>query len=60
VDCAFHTSSKQVAELATRAKPGLLVLYHQLFWGTTPEQLLEEIRQGYTGKTVCANDLDMY
>lgn len=56
----FHTSSKQLAEIATKAKPGLLVLYHQLFWGTTPEQLLEEVRQGYAGKTVCASDLDVY
>jgi ribonuclease BN (tRNA processing enzyme) len=31
----FHTSSLELAELATRARPGLLVLYHQLFWGTS-------------------------
>jgi ribonuclease BN (tRNA processing enzyme) len=57
---AFHTSSKELAQLATKAKPGLLVLYHQLFWGTTPEQLIEEVRQGYGGKVVSGNDLDVY
>ncbi len=27
----FHTSSRELAEIATKAKPGLLILYHQLF-----------------------------
>ena len=29
----FHTSTKQLAELASKAKPKLLVLYHQLYFG---------------------------
>lgn len=57
---SFHTSSKELAAMATKAKPKLLVLYHQLLWGTTPEQLVEEIRQGYGGKVVSGNDLDRY
>lgn len=56
----FHTSSKQLAEIATRAKPGVLILYHQLFWGMTEESLLNEIRSGYQGKVVSAHDLDVY
>ncbi len=56
----FHTSSKELAEIASKAKPGLLVLYHQLLWGTTPEQLVEEVKQGYAGKVVSGNDLDAY
>jgi ribonuclease BN (tRNA processing enzyme) len=56
----FHTSSKELAELATRAKPGLLILYHQLFWDMTEESLLAEIRRGYDGKVVSAHDLDVY
>jgi ribonuclease BN (tRNA processing enzyme) len=55
---SFHTSSKELAEIATKAKPKLLVLYHQLLWGTTPEQLVEEVRQGYQGKVVSGNDLE--
>ncbi|MGH9850103.1 MAG: MBL fold metallo-hydrolase [Blastocatellia bacterium] len=56
----FHTSSKELAEIAAKAKPGLLILYHQLLWGATPDQLLEEIRQGYQGRVVFGNDLDVY
>ncbi|MDX2041651.1 MAG: MBL fold metallo-hydrolase [Acidobacteriota bacterium] len=56
----FHTSSKELAEIAAKAKPKLLVLYHQLLWGATKEQLLEEIGKGYTGKVVFGNDLDVY
>jgi ribonuclease BN (tRNA processing enzyme) len=57
----FHTSSTELAGLATRARPGLLVLYHQLLWGTTPEALIAEIRRaGYPGRVVSANDLDVF
>ncbi len=57
---SFHTSSRELAGIAAKAKPGLLVLYHQLLWGATPDQLLEEIRQGYQGKVVFGNDLEIY
>ncbi len=56
----FHTSSKELAEIAAKAKPKLLVLYHQLLWGATKEQLLEEIGKGYSGKVAFGNDLDVY
>jgi ribonuclease BN (tRNA processing enzyme) len=56
----FHTSSKELGRIASEAKPALLVLYHQLLWGGTEEQLLEEVRQGYSGKVVSAHDLDVY
>jgi ribonuclease BN (tRNA processing enzyme) len=57
---SFHTSSKELAEIATKAKPKLLILYHQLLWGATKEQLMEEIKQGYSGRVVFGNDLDVY
>jgi len=57
---AFHTSSRQLAEIATRAKPGLLILYHQLFWGTSDEQLVDEVRQLYKGKVVSGSDLAVF
>ena len=56
----FHTSSKELAEIASKARPKLLVLYHQLLWGATKEQLLEEIGKGYSGKVVFGNDLDVF
>lgn len=55
-----HTSSHELAELASRAKPELLILYHQLFWGVSEHQLLEEIREKYDGKVVSGNDLDIF
>jgi ribonuclease BN (tRNA processing enzyme) len=56
----FHTSATDVAAIASQARPGLLVLYHQLLWGATPEILVAEVRRGYTGRVVSANDLDIY
>jgi len=57
----FHTSTAELAKIANEARPKELVLYHVLFWGTTPEQALDEVRAaGYTGKIVVANDLDVF
>jgi ribonuclease BN (tRNA processing enzyme) len=56
----YHTSSRELAQIATKARPGLLVLYHQLFWGTSEEDLLKEVRAGYSGKVVSGHDLDVY
>ena len=57
----FHTSASELARLASRARPGLLVLYHTLTWGGVPrEHILEEIRRGYSGRVVLASDLDVF
>lgn len=43
-----HTSTDELAALATRARPKQLLLYHQLFWGTDDAGLLSELRHaGY-------------
>ena len=56
-----HTSTVELAEIAGRARPGLLVLYHQLYWGATDDDLLREVREaGYAGRVVSAADLDVY
>lgn len=60
---SFHTSSNELADLAAKAKPGLLVLYHQMFFGgakDTEEGLLKEVQERYKGKVVSAHDLDIY
>ncbi len=58
---SFHTSTTELAAIAAKTKPGLLVLYHQLYWGFTDEDLIKEIREaGYKGKVVSASDLDIY
>src|SRR4051812_36749902 len=57
----FHTSTKQLAEIAAKAKPKLLVLYHQLYFGPRDEvDLGKEIRRSYTGNVVNGRDLTAY
>jgi ribonuclease BN (tRNA processing enzyme) len=60
---AFHTTTFELAELATRARPKLLVLYHQMYFGgakDTQAAQLAELRSKYKGRVVSANDLDVY
>ena len=57
---SFHTSGVELGEIAARARPKLLVLYHQLMWGATEAELMAEIRQSFDGPVVFADDLDVY
>ena len=57
---SFHTSSKELAEIAAKAKPKLLVLYHQLFWGTSSAELVDEVKKYYQGNVISGNDLDIF
>jgi ribonuclease BN (tRNA processing enzyme) len=57
---AYHTSSRELGALATRARPRLLVLYHQLFWGTAEPDLVQEVQAGFSGNVVSAHDLDQF
>jgi len=57
---SFHTSAYELAELAAKAKPKLLILYHQMPLTTTYDVLLKEVQDRYKGKVVSGNDLDVY
>jgi ribonuclease BN (tRNA processing enzyme) len=62
---ALHTSSVELAEIAGRARPGLLILYHRTGLGGAPrgnpeDVLLKEIRALYRGKVVTGHDLEIY
>jgi ribonuclease BN (tRNA processing enzyme) len=57
---AAHTSAAELAQIATQAKPKLLVLYHQLFAGCDESTLLQQVQQGYAGAVVSAKDFDIY
>jgi ribonuclease BN (tRNA processing enzyme) len=69
---AFHPSSKELADVANRAKPATLVLYHIGNAGCdqvgtqacrdagSETELLTEIRKLYKGRVVAAHDLDVY
>jgi len=60
----YHTTTSQLAEVANKTQPGLLIMHHR---GVGPrggpavdEQYLSEIRRTYSGKVVVGNDLDVY
>ncbi len=55
-----HTSTLELADIANKAQPGLIVLYHILFWGATDKELLNEITENYKGKVIVGRDLDVY
>ena len=63
----FHTTTAQLTELATRAKPRLLILYHASLSlrpavdseRSPPAVLLTEM-SGYGGHVVVGRDLDVY
>jgi ribonuclease BN (tRNA processing enzyme) len=61
-----HTSSAQLAEIASKIQPGLLVLYHLSNAGgvladAEPDgTVVEEIRRVYRGNVVQGHDLDVF
>lgn len=57
---SFHTSATELAAIASRAKPKLLVMYHQLYWGFDDATLVEEVTAAYDGEVVSSADLDIY
>ena len=56
----FHTSGPELARLATRAHPQLLLLTHLLPFDCDPTFLLGEVRAGYHGEVAVAEDLQVY
>ena len=57
---AAHTSATELARLARRARPGLLVLTHGLFFGEPETDVLAELRAaGYAGAVRLGADLDL-
>ena len=60
----YHTTTTQLAEIANKTQPGLLIMHHR---GTGPrgreitdEQYLAEVGRTYTGRVVVGHDLDVY
>lgn len=57
---AVHTSTIELAEIATEAHPKLLVLTHQLLWGQPSSKLVDEISAHFPGEVVSGRDLDVF
>ncbi|PYU18502.1 MAG: hypothetical protein DMG30_27530 [Acidobacteria bacterium] len=60
----YHTTTTQLAEIANKTRPGLLIVYHR---GVGPPgheipdaQYLTEIQRTYHGNVVIGQDLDVY
>lgn len=54
---AVHSSTRELAALARRVRPGLLVLVHQLAWGSDVDALPDEVRENYDGRVINGRDL---
>ena len=57
---AHHISAEDLGKLAEAAKPDLLILTHILNWGASEEDLLDQIKNHYSGAVVYSHDLDVY
>jgi ribonuclease BN (tRNA processing enzyme) len=56
----FHTSPAELGEIAWRAHPKLLVMYHQSLEKLPEADLVEQIGKEYSGPWVSARDLGVY
>lgn len=68
---SVHTSSLELGEVAKRANPKKLVLYHQLFFRVPDEdgnvisevdreiEMINEIKENYNGEIISSKDLDI-
>ena len=54
----YHTTTGELAELASKAKPRLLILYH--YNGLSNEELLADMLKHYSKPFVVGRDLDVY
>jgi ribonuclease Z len=55
-----HTSTTELAQIAKKAEPKLLVLYHVMPSGVVEQDYLDEIAEIYKGKVIFGNDLDRF
>lgn len=55
-----HTPAGRLAEIARKARPKKLILYHMLFYGVSEGVLLKEIQDQYDGDVILARDLDVF
>lgn len=56
----FHTSPEELGDIARRAHPKLLVLYHLSLEKLPEEDLVEQVRKAYAGKMAVGRDLDIF
>lgn len=57
---SFHTSPAELAEIARKARPKMLVVYHQVLERLPESDLIDQFRHEYSGNFVFARDLGVY
>ncbi|MBM2816515.1 MAG: Hydrolase [Ignavibacteria bacterium] len=56
----YHTSTYELGEIASKINPKLLLLYHQLYWGDSDEELVRQVKTKWDGDVRSAQDMDVY
>src|SRR5581483_9924016 len=56
---AYHTSGRDLGRVAAQVQPKKLVLYHELLWTETADEVVAEIRQQFAGTILFGKDLDI-
>lgn len=56
----FHTSAGELGDIARRARPRVLLLYHQIFLGGSSVDLIRQVGTTFRGPVISARDLDVY
>jgi ribonuclease BN (tRNA processing enzyme) len=60
----FHTTTAQLAQIASQTQPGLLIMYHRGVGAPgreiSDQQYLAEVGRTYKGRVVVGHDLDVY
>lgn len=57
---AYHSPAPDVGRIAAKAKPKLLVLYHEIPSGFDEAELIGEVRRFFSGAVVAGKDLGVY
>jgi len=54
---AYHTNPSQIAEVLNKTKPRAAILNHVLLFGVPEDQVIDEIKQQYSGEVTMGYDL---
>jgi ribonuclease Z len=54
-----HTSAVELGEVARRARPNRLVIYHDVNYGSE-EAAIQAIKKSFSGEVTFARDLDVF
>ncbi len=54
---AYHTNPNQMAEVLNKTKPRAAILNHVLLFGVPEDQVIDEIKQQYSGEVTMGYDL---